>query len=109
MGFHAILISHCKHYKCSHNSECSEYAVHVTYLALYLFVCRVPGVLIVRMFELGSRLAHMYLSSGPGEPSGSMKSSSLPAAPVGLELAKNTEEKIPTSQEFLQHVRSVHL
>ncbi|MCI4384623.1 hypothetical protein PGIGA_G00040870 [Pangasianodon gigas] len=57
------------------------------------------------MFGLGSRLAHMFLSSGPGEPSGSVKSSSRSASPAGLELAKNKEEKIPTLQEFLQHVR----
>lgn len=62
----------------------------------------------VRMFELGSRLAHMYLSSGPGEPSGCVQNSSL-SSTAGLDLAKNKEEKIPGLQEFLQHVRSVHL
>ncbi|XP_017338454.1 uncharacterized protein si:zfos-911d5.4 [Ictalurus punctatus] len=56
------------------------------------------------MFELGSRLAHMYLSSGPGEPSGCVQNSSL-SSTAGLDLAKNKEEKIPGLQEFLQHVR----
>ncbi|XP_060796360.1 uncharacterized protein si:zfos-911d5.4 [Neoarius graeffei] len=65
---------------------------------------------LVRMFELGSRLAHMYLSSGPGEPTGSLKNSSVSASPAGVELAKtkeekNKEEKIPNLEELLQHIR----
>ncbi|KAK3559146.1 hypothetical protein QTP86_005022 [Hemibagrus guttatus] len=56
-----------------------------------------------RMFELGSRLVHMYLSSGPGKPSGCGKN--LSASPTGPELANINEEKIPSLQDFIQHVR----
>ncbi|TTC29622.1 hypothetical protein Baya_14304 [Bagarius yarrelli] len=55
------------------------------------------------MFEFGSRLAHMYFSSVPGEPNGCVNTGSH----AGPELAKSTEEKIPSLQEFPQHVRKL--
>ncbi|KAG7324764.1 hypothetical protein KOW79_011080 [Hemibagrus wyckioides] len=55
------------------------------------------------MLELGSRLVHMYLSSGPGKPSGCGKN--LSSSPSGAELENIKEEKIPTLQDFIEHVR----
>ncbi|XP_047673720.1 uncharacterized protein si:zfos-911d5.4 isoform X2 [Tachysurus fulvidraco] len=88
------LLTHSKHLK-------QQRHVYRFYTGLFsggVFVCEM-------MFELWSRLVHMYRSSGPGEPDGCVKNAGLSASPAGPELSKTKEEKIPTLQEFLQHAR----
>ncbi|XP_036427751.1 uncharacterized protein si:zfos-911d5.4 [Colossoma macropomum] len=65
------------------------------------------------MFQFGSRLGHIYLSSGPGDSSSS-KNNTDPGGSAGSGSsglpssgAQNRQEKIPSLPELIKHVRRV--
>ncbi|XP_017540520.2 uncharacterized protein si:zfos-911d5.4 [Pygocentrus nattereri] len=68
------------------------------------------------MFQLGSRLGHMYLSSGPGgssssrnntDPGGSDGSAGSGSSGLPSSGTQNRPEKIPSLPELIQHFRRV--
>ncbi|XP_062859583.1 uncharacterized protein si:zfos-911d5.4 [Trichomycterus rosablanca] len=59
------------------------------------------------MFEFGSRLTHMYLSSGSGDPGSCRKNNGPLASSAGLDQSIKREEKVQTVKEFFQHVRKL--